>query len=148
MRVIAAAGLVTTDAGWLTLACAGSAPALSLGAREHGRPRSRAPACRCPPVAAADYLVDRRRIRRKLTFWRVAAALVVVLAIVAVGARGRASFVDHVTPHIARVKIGGLITGDDETLRILHDVETSQASALILADREPRRHDRRLGARL
>ncbi len=87
--------------------------------------------------SAADYLVDRRRIRRKLTFWRVAAGLVVVIAIVAVGARGRTSFVDHVTPHIARVKIGGLITGDDETLRILHDVETSQASALILQIESP-----------
>ncbi len=29
----------------------------------------------------ADAIVDRRRLRRKLTFWRVAAALVVLLAI-------------------------------------------------------------------
>ena len=33
----------------------------------------------------SDVIVDRRRIRRKLTFWRVVAALVAIAAIVAVG---------------------------------------------------------------
>ena len=33
----------------------------------------------------SDVIVDRRRIRRKLTFWRVAAALVVLAAVVTVG---------------------------------------------------------------
>ena len=33
----------------------------------------------------SDVIVDRRRIRRKLTFWRVAAAVVVIAAVVAVG---------------------------------------------------------------
>ena len=33
----------------------------------------------------SDVIVDRRRIRRKLTFWRVAAAVVAIAAIVAVG---------------------------------------------------------------
>lgn len=88
-------------------------------------------------TGAADYLVDRRRMRRKLTFWRVVAGAVVVLAVVALAAKGRASFADRVTPHIARVKIGGLITGDDETLRLLHDVETSQSAALILQIESP-----------
>ena len=87
--------------------------------------------------SAADYLVDRRRMRRKLTFWRVLAGVVVVLAIVALAAKGRMAFADRVTPHIARVKIGGLITGDDETLRLLHDAETSAASALILQIESP-----------
>ena len=88
-------------------------------------------------MSMSDYLVDRRRIRRKLTFWRVAAAVVAVLAIVGVGLRSRSSFVNELTPHIARVKIGGLITGDDETLRILHEVATSNAKALILQIESP-----------
>ena len=33
----------------------------------------------------SDVIVDRRRIRRKLTFWRVAAVVVAIGAIVAVG---------------------------------------------------------------
>ncbi len=89
--------------------------------------------------SAADYLVDRRRIRRKLTFWRVLAGVVVVLAVVAVFARvGAPGFAARVTPHLARVKIGGLITGDDATLRLLHDVETTDsAKALVLQIESP-----------
>ena len=34
----------------------------------------------------ADLIVDRRRMRRKLTFWRVLAVLVAIVAIVAVAA--------------------------------------------------------------
>ena len=88
-------------------------------------------------MSMSDYLVDRRRIRRKLPFWRVAAAVVAVLALVALGLRSRANLVDDLTPHIARVRIGGLITGDDETLRLLHDVAGSNAKALILRIESP-----------
>ena len=92
--------------------------------------------------SAADYLVDRRRIRRKLTFWRVLAGVVVVLAVVALFAKsglgGAPGFAARVTPHLARVKIGGLITGDDATLRLLHDVETTDsAKALVLQIESP-----------
>ncbi|RYC32502.1 signal peptide peptidase SppA [Lichenibacterium minor] len=91
------------------------------------------------PGSAADYLVDRRRIRRKLTFWRVLAAAVAVLAVVALFARdGGAVLATRVVPHVARVKIGGLITGDDTTLRLLHDVETTDAAkALVLQIESP-----------
>ncbi len=91
------------------------------------------------PGSAADYLVDRRRIRRKLTFWRVLAGLVVVLALVALFARGGGTVLaSRVTPHLARVRIGGLITGDDATLRLLHDVETTDsAKALVLQIESP-----------
>ena len=33
----------------------------------------------------SDVIVDRRRIRRKLTFWRVVAAMLAIAAIVTVG---------------------------------------------------------------
>ena len=33
----------------------------------------------------SDVIVDRRRIRRKLTFWRVAAALIAIAAVVGIG---------------------------------------------------------------
>ena len=33
----------------------------------------------------SDVIVDRRRIRRKLTFWRVMAAIVAIAAVVTVG---------------------------------------------------------------
>jgi hypothetical protein len=34
----------------------------------------------------ADTIVDRRRMRRKLTFWRVCAVIVAICAVIAVGA--------------------------------------------------------------
>ncbi len=90
-----------------------------------------------PSGSTADYLVDRRRLRRKLTFWRYVAALVLVLAIVGLAVRGRVPLANDLTPHIARVRISGLITGDDETLRLLRDVGSSKAAALILQIESP-----------
>ena len=90
-----------------------------------------------PSGSTADYMIDRRRLRRKVTFWRVAAVVVAALAIFGLAAANRTRLANDLTPHIARVKIGGLITGDDETLRLLRDVENSRASALILKIESP-----------
>jgi len=60
----------------------------------------------------ADLIVDRRRMRRKLTFWRVLAIFIAVVAIVAVTAtvarRGDAGITAGGN-YVARVKITGLI---------------------------------------
>jgi protease-4 len=61
----------------------------------------------------ADAIVDRRRLRRKLTFWRITAFVVVVLAIAAVAAfTGNRAGLFGVRPYIARVTISGLIRDD------------------------------------
>ena len=62
----------------------------------------------------ADQIVDRRRLRRKLSFWRVAAFLLLaVVAIVVIGLlAGRDSFSALAPPQIARVTISGFITDD------------------------------------
>ncbi len=84
--------------------------------------------------AAADYIVDRRRLRRKVTFWRVAAAIAVVGAVLALAAR----FVGPASgPQIARVALEGVITGDSETLKLLDDVGKSNASAVLLTIESP-----------
>jgi protease-4 len=82
--------------------------------------------------SAADYIVDRRRLRRQLTFWRLAAFIVAALAILAIGYRysGYASPTNR--PHIARLKIQGLITGDDATLQTIRNVAKSKAVAAIV----------------
>src|SRR3984885_2702447 len=68
----------------------------------------------------ADLIVDRRRMRRKLTFWRVIALGVIVLAIAGVAVLGsnRAGFTG-VRPYIARVTIEGLIRGDRDRVQAL-----------------------------
>lgn len=80
----------------------------------------------------ADLIVDRRRMRRKLTFWRVIAIAVIVVAIgFAVSAVSRRSFVTG--PYIARVTITGLIRDDAERVRQLDRLaDSSVAKAVIL----------------
>ncbi len=81
----------------------------------------------------ADLLVDRRHMRRKLTFWRVLAIAVLVIAIGAVvAASGSRSGVIG-GPYIARVTITGLIRGDDERVRQLDRLaDSSLARAVIV----------------
>jgi protease IV len=80
----------------------------------------------------ADLIVDRRRMRRKLTFWRVVAVAVIVLAIAAAAsAVSRRSLVTG--PYIARVTITGLIRDDEERVRQLDRLaDSSSVKAVIL----------------
>ncbi len=86
----------------------------------------------------SDVIVDRRRIRRKLTFWRVAAAMVAIVAVVAVGviaAGGRGSLATGGS--IARITIEGLIRSDSERVEALERLEKSQAAAVIVHINSP-----------
>lgn len=86
----------------------------------------------------SDVIVDRRRIRRKLTFWRVAAAVVAIAAVVGVGviaAGVRGSLTTGGS--IARVTIEGLIRSDSERVEALERLEKSQAAAVIVHINSP-----------
>ena len=86
-----------------------------------------------------DYLVDRRRLRRKLGWWRLAALLALgVAGLVAVVRLGGADSANKLTPHIARLELQGMITGDDDTLDMIKKIgESSQAKALLLEIESP-----------
>lgn len=86
----------------------------------------------------SDVIVDRRRLRRKLTFWRVASALIVIGAVVAVGA--------YATPWgskltgasaIQRVSIDGLIRSDQKRVEALERLGKSNAPAVIVHINSP-----------
>ncbi|TPQ31943.1 signal peptide peptidase SppA [Bradyrhizobium guangdongense] len=87
----------------------------------------------------SDIIVDRRRIRRKLTFWRVVAALIAIGAISGValvvtpGARGTFTSAGS----IARVKIDGLIRSDSERVEALERLENSRTAAVIVHINSP-----------
>jgi protease-4 len=83
----------------------------------------------------ADHIVDRRRMRRKLTFWRVVAVLLVVAAvggIAAVSTQGLSGVTDTTAGTIARIRISGLIRGDQERVNALERLSKSQARAVIV----------------
>ncbi|MBB5049327.1 protease-4 [Rhodopseudomonas rhenobacensis] len=86
----------------------------------------------------SDVIVDRRRMRRKLTFWRVAAALVAIAAVIAVGSAAVPS--GALAPSagaIARVKIDGLIRSDADRVEALERLEKSAAAAVVVHINSP-----------
>jgi protease IV len=87
----------------------------------------------------SDVIVDRRRMRRKLTFWRVTAAAVAIVAVVAIGVFATPSGRDALTASgaIARIHIEGLILSDNDRVEALERLEKSQAPAVIVHINSP-----------
>jgi protease-4 len=81
----------------------------------------------------ADAIVDRRRMRRKLTFWRVSAILLVILAVVGAGfALVPGSRLMPQASYVARIKIQGLIRGNQDRVEALDRLSRSNARAVIV----------------
>jgi protease-4 len=86
----------------------------------------------------SDLIVDRRRIRRKLTFWRVAAAIVAIAAIAVIGlavAPGRGGLAT--SGSIARINIEGLIRSDQDRVEALDRLAESNTAAVIVHINSP-----------
>jgi len=87
-------------------------------------------------LSTADYLVDRRRLRKQITFWRAIAFAVAAIAIIVLGLRfALNSGVGGA--HVARLSISGLITGDAETVKLIRSVADSKAVAAVLTIDSP-----------
>src|SRR5204863_532913 len=89
----------------------------------------------------ADFIVDRRRMRRKLTFWRVFAVLCAICAVVAGGVAVGGSSAGVLTAttgaSIARVTITGLITTNQQRVEALERLARSPAKAVIVHINSP-----------
>jgi protease-4 len=87
----------------------------------------------------SDVIVDRRRMRRKLTFWRVAAVLLTMAAVVTVGLLTTSSGPSTVASAgtIARIKIEGLIRSDNDRIEALERLEKSSAAAVVVHINSP-----------
>ncbi len=81
----------------------------------------------------ADAIVDRRRMRRKLTFWRVVAALVVLIAVGVAGLMMMpATGLKPGDSAIARIKVQGIIRGNQNRVEALERLAKSNARAVIV----------------
>jgi len=86
----------------------------------------------------SDVIVDRRRIRRKLTFWRVAAAILAIAALVTIGMLTGPGRVGLATSgSIARINIEGLIRSDQDRVEALERLANSRAAAVIVHINSP-----------
>lgn len=83
---------------------------------------------------SSDYMLDRRRMRRKLSWWRLLALLAVGVAILTAVLRlGGADSADKLTPHVARMNLQGLIIGDNDTVELIKKIgKSQQAKALVV----------------
>jgi protease IV len=82
-----------------------------------------------------DQIVDRRRLRRKLTFWRAAAILIAIAGVAGAAVMARrpdASFAQPLAPQISRVTIQGLIRGDQERTEALDSLARSRNTRAVI----------------
>ncbi len=81
-------------------------------------------------MSDAELIVERRRLRRRLVFWRILAVVLAVVALAALVWEGGGRKFEN---HLARIRIDGLITGDQKTLDLLKEVsEADQVKGVIL----------------
>jgi protease-4 len=84
-------------------------------------------------ASEAELILDRRRLKRRLTFWRVVSVLLFIGGLVALASSFGGIDFEKQTDHIARVRIAGLITGDQKTLDLLGDIaKADHVKGLIL----------------
>jgi protease IV len=83
----------------------------------------------------ADWLVDRRRLKHRLTWWRILAVVAVMAAVIA--ALGRFNVVGQ-PAHVARIAVDGVILSDFERDRALALVASNASiKALIVHVNSP-----------
>lgn len=88
----------------------------------------------------ADSLAERRRLKRRLRFWRVGAILLAVAAITFGFATYNRDFMAKlgINPHVARISVEGFISDDKKQLKLLSDLaENENVSGVIMHVNSP-----------
>jgi protease IV len=90
-------------------------------------------------VIEAETVIERRRLRRRLTLWRlVAVVLGVFFVALLISGDQRLAGSGGFLPHIARVSVSSIITDDQKVLDLLDRVgKSSQVKAVILDINSP-----------
>jgi protease-4 len=89
-------------------------------------------------VLDAESVVDRRRLKRRLTAWRIAAVALGVLFIGALLMSDQQAGRGAILPHVARVTVSGIITDDRKMLDLIDKVgKSSQVKAVIVSINSP-----------
>jgi protease-4 len=87
-----------------------------------------------------EMIADRSRLRRKLSFWRVAAILSLIVAVVVAGlvATGGSASIGSARPQIARIAVGGFIAGDQRMTDLFRRVaETPSVAGVVISINSP-----------
>ena len=85
-----------------------------------------------------DYLIERRTLKKRINFWRILAFLVAIGALIGSGLyMGGGAELERHQSHIARLRISGVITGDQATLETLKNIANSSAKAAFIVIDSP-----------
>jgi protease IV len=87
----------------------------------------------------AEAIADRRRLRRKLSFWRVAGFSGLIAAVAAIGyaAADRMGY-GTIQDQIARISVDGVITGNQRLAELMERVgESSTVSGVVISINSP-----------
>jgi protease-4 len=89
-----------------------------------------------PMTLSADEIIDRRRMRRRVAFWRVAAFLALAAFVAAVGAASGAfeMLSKRGSNHIARVTIEGFISNDRDLIKLIGDLAKNDRVKAVILD--------------
>jgi protease-4 len=79
----------------------------------------------------ADLLIDRRRLKRRLSFWRAAAVLLLVAGAALLGARATDTALPGAA-HVARLNVEGFIGDDRKVIEALDRVRKDPASRAVV----------------
>ena len=87
----------------------------------------------------ADNWLDRRILRRKLGFWRIAAILLAAIAGFAAWYAANGGFTSRTTsPHIAKIRIEGTINENEKLMALIAEVAEGDAvKGVIIAIDSP-----------
>ena len=82
----------------------------------------------------SDYLVDRRRLKRRLTFWRTLAVVAVLAAVLAAFGRfyGFGGFGPVAGDFVARIDVEGVITHDEQRLETIRDLAADDSVRAVI----------------
>ena len=82
---------------------------------------------------AADAIVEKRRLRRRVSFWRLLSIIMIIFGVFAIGlADEDSSFKFSTRDHIARISIEGLITDDRKKIKLLNDARDSKKVKAVI----------------
>jgi protease IV len=89
-------------------------------------------------VLDAESVVDRRRLKRRLTAWRIAAVTLGIVLLGALFLGDKQAGPGALLPHIARVTVSGVITDDRKMRELIEKVgKSSQVKAVIVSINSP-----------
>ncbi len=86
-----------------------------------------------------DHILDRRGLRRKLSFWRIIALVAVAAALLAaLAGAGLFKNLSSTGKHIARIPVSGMITEDRKLLKLIKNAEEDKnVAGVVLAIDSP-----------